>query len=1006
MPIKALVALFASLLLFASAAEERLRIPIPRITDPPPQIDGEGLRFATLPGHITLGSHDKVAFVQREMKWGGEEDASGTLSFGWDSKCFYLFAVVKDDSHAQLYANDRIFNGDHIMLVFDMTPGGSHEKADLWKLGFSPGDFAQVPPKVHAWSPLGVTCDGIVLNAKRRADGYQLETSIPWSYFGLNTPPSVGHAFGFDCIIGDSDTGLAQKSMLTLNGKLGQHNPASLPIAILATPDASIPLPPPAEIRLTPEPCKLKPGEVLELTLPADKLQDYPTLSVNAIIDYTKYAGGTYVLALELNGQSLGIEQSVNRDESVTFGNRSLDCIGNQNTWFCFYNTAFDATDYPEVFSAGEKIAPSQFLFDLAPLLKPYQENRLKVIYRQRRGLENSMTVAVALTGEKRKALRAFAEGELLEYSPHALENPPAFSWKTDSDGTLEVTLGGRTFSIHSSYSTRTPGWVILGPEGEAWQRLAIPDKHDIQATAKEFTLVRRITEDPFRLVVTDRVTNLLDEPLPLMYRHTTPLQGLKHARICGTKVNARTPDHGPIYRESEGQCPTTYLAFEEASLGFASEDDYTRTQAFNMVNDSLGGIENSNFVLPPKATLELEYSLFPLETDDSFLFINRIRNAWNVNFTIPSGGMLATFWHNLANSDATVIRNVSSKINPEKDVMVLGGHSYGVYNHGSNILEMDTSKMSQAIARIRKLFPSLTQICYFHCFISTAKYDNQELLDEAMMDAQGKQVNYDRQKFTLPLFEPVEGNRFSKRLEQAIDRRFELGFDGIFWDELERSCAVFDYNPRHWDGVTADIDPKTHQISRRKSTICLLTQPWRIRMVERIMKRIQKPNALIGNGAPLTKTMMQYHFPRFIETGSLSHLRRGQLFTPLALGDHHTEHSELDAYRHSVRCLDYGCVYYWYYYKVMATHPTLSQAMFPITPIELGKGYIIGKERIVANKSGYYGWNNLSDFTARVFDASGREVPDFKVPRVIRNGRAFAELRLPWGYSAAIIRK
>ncbi len=986
--------------LVALADEERMRIAIPRVTDPPPQIDGEGLRFATLPGQITLDSQDKLAFTQREMKWGGAEDSSGKVTFGWDSKCFYVFAVVKDDKHTQIYDDAKIFCGDHIMLVFDMTPGGG-TKADLWKLGFTPGDFDKVKPSMNAWSPLGVTTEGLTFSAKKRPDGYQLEASLPWSYFGIDANLAVGHTFGFDCIIGDSDTGVIQKTMLTLNGKMGQHKPEILPLAVLATPDGTMPPPPAAQIDLTEVPRKLKPGESFEVVLPADKLKEYPTLAVNAIIDFEKYAGGTYTLALELNGVPLGIEQSVNRDESVTFGERTMASIGNQNTWFCFYNNAFDAKDYPPVFSAGEKIPPSLFTFDLSTLVKPGQDNVLKVIYRKRLKLENGMTIAVALTGEKKKALMSYAMGELQEYAPHALANPPAFTWNNTRDGGLDVAIGGRTFSIASSYSTRTPGWAVLGNGGELWQKLAIKAKGAVEAVSKEFTIARRIKQEKFRLVVTDSVTNLLDEPLPLMYSHTTSLDGLKYARVCGTKVAARGAGHGPVFRESEGQCPTTMLVFDEASLGLVAEDDCMRAQGFNMVNDTIGGIDNDYFVLPPKATMEVEFSVYPLENDDDFLFINRIRDAWDVNFIIPSGGMMGTFWHNNRNSDKTVRINVGSKINPEKDVMILGGQF-----HGTNILEIDTTEMTTAIARIRRLFPNLTQICYFHCFLSQAEYDARELMDEAMLDAQGKQVNYDNRKFTEPLYEAVDGNRFCKRLEQSMEKRFELGFDGIFWDELERSCAKFDYNPRYWDGVTAEISKKTHQITRKMSTVCLISQPWRIKMLERIMPRVKQPNGLIGNGAPLTKTMMKYHFPRFIETGSVSNLRRGQLFTPLALGDHLSERTELDAYRHAVRCLDYGCVYYWYYYKVMATHPLLSQAMFPITPIELGKGYIIGQERIVANKSGYYGWNDSSEFTARVFDAVGREVPYFKVPRVMRDGKAFAELRLPLGYSAAIIRK
>ncbi len=977
-----------------------MRIAIPRVTDPPPVIDGEGVRFANLPGKLTLDKQDQVAYTQGGLKWGGADDSSGTVTFGWDSNCFYFFAVMKDDKHVQLYENDRLFNGDHVMLVFDMTPGGG-TKADLWKIGFTPGDFGKVKPAMHVWSPLGVTTEGIKFSSKKCDDGYQLEASIPWSFFDIDANLAVGRSFGFDFLIGDSDTGLTQKSMMSLNGKNGQHKPEALPIAVLGSPDGTVPPPPAAQIALTDTPRKLNPGDSFEVTLPADKLKEYPTLAVNAIIDYEKFSGGTYTLVLELNGFPLNLEQSVNRDETLVFGKHTLPSIGSQNIWFCFYNNAFDAKDYPEVFSAGDKIVPSQFTFDISSRLKPGQDNVLKVIYRPRRNVEKSMTVSVALTTEKKKALMSYATGELLEYAPHALANPPAYTWNTSQDGALEVALGGRTFTIDSSYSTRTPGWAVLGKGGEPWKAFAVKEKGLVEAASKEFTVVRRIKPERFHLVVTDSVTNLLDEPLPLMYSHTTATDGLKYARICGTKISVRGAGRGPVYRENEGQCPTTMLVFDNASIGFVSEDDCMSTQGFNMVNDTIGGIENEFFVLPPKATMDVEFSVYPLENDDEFIFVNRIRNVWDVNFTIPTGCMLAGFKHNLQNSDATVIRNVSSKINPETDIMIMGGRY-----HGNNLLEIDTTEMTHSIARMRKLFPNMAQLCYFHCFISCSEYDRRELMDEAMLDAQGKQVDYGKVENQYPLFEVVDGNRFTDRLAKSIEKRFELGFDGIFWDELDRSCAKFDYNPRFWDGVTAEIDKKTHQITRRMSNVSLISQPWRIKMIERIMARVKKTNAFIGNGAPLTRTIRKYHFPRFIETGSVSNLRRGQLFTPLALGDHLTERTELDAYRHALRCLDYGCVYYWYHYRVMATHPMISQAMFPITPIELGRGYIIAQERILANKSGFYGWNDASEFTSRVFDAGGKEVPDFKVPRVIRNGKAFAELRLPLGYSAAIIRK
>ena len=103
---------------------------------------------------------------------------------------------------------------------------------------------------------------------------------------------------------------------------------------------------------------------------------------------------------------------------------------------------------------------------------------------------------------------------------------------------------------------------------------------------------------------------------------------------------------------------------------------------------------------------------------------------------------------------------------------------------------------------------------------------------------------------------------------------------------------------------------------------------------------------------------------------------------------------------------LDYSCVYYWYTDITNIKYPTLTKYMYPITPVELHEGYIIGKERILTNRSGFYGWADNSAREVHVFDETGREVPDFKAPTVIRNGKTYTELRIGEGWSAAIVRK
>ena len=47
---------------------------------------------------------------------------------------------------------------------------------------------------------------------------------------------------------------------------------------------------------------------------------------------------------------------------------------------------------------------------------------------------------------------------------------------------------------------------------------------------------------------------------------------------------------------------------------------------------------------------------------------------------------------------------------------------------------------------------------------------------------------------------------------------------------------------------------------------------------------------------------------------------------------------------------------------------------MFPITPVELGKGFVIGKERIVTAVAGTFQWLHDSKPRVLVFDIAGRQ--------------------------------
>ena len=64
-----------------------------------------------------------------------------------------------------------------------------------------------------------------------------------------------------------------------------------------------------------------------------------------------------------------------------------------------------------------------------------------------------------------------------------------------------------------------------------------------------------------------------------------------------------------------------------------------------------------------------------------------------------------------------------------------------------------------------------------------------------------------------------------------------------------------------------------------------------------------------------------------------------------------------------------------------------------------------ICEERIVTNRSGLFGWGDTSDFTTYVYDRDGRITEGIEARKVKRNGKTYAEVRIPEGYSAAIVR-
>lgn len=973
--------------------------PVALVSDPPPAIDGSAERLTRLPNFQMVRGEKHILYGPGN--WTGDADLSAEMVVGYDKLHLYVGAKVHDDVHRQSYFGRDLWKGDHLMLVVDYPrqKGLENDLSKVMRIGLSPGDFQKSKPEACAWSPVGLDVSSVRVAALKTSDGYTLEAAIPWSV--LKMKPEPGTEFGLDLLAGDSD-GEEQDTLLTLGGIIKPHrphDPARLMTAVLADANGCI------------DPSLRKNNELFEIAssvmvsyqgsqrinIPDALLPKLKELVVFGRIESKSTAGATYMMQLKLNGHLLGLKEVRNRDEKLYFRHYILTPVNRNGLWYTAYSPDFDPKKNEPFRSGGVTINPYEFRFDVKGLLKP-SGNVLEIMHAHE--LPRPAPLMVRVCGSEvlssklaeTHVWKPSPTGELPVIVPTLPLAHSLYEAELAPGGAVVVHGNGRKDVVESRYSTRTPGWAALATvkSNDEWHDAKSTNKAFTARTA-EFALERRIECDAEHIRVIDKVTNLTQELLPLMYCHSWKTMHSGEVRLGGYAVTAAQS------RVQSGEHPVAALLAENVSGALVAEDDWSRAQGELFRVDSLLGLENKRLVLTPGRTLELEFSFYPLEKGDYFLCLNRIRRHWNVNFTIQKGG-------------ANVPARYLSKLTDTQLKSYLDGKSVGyamdnvpvidkLVTHGTRFREVDMEPSRVFAQRIARIAPDVKSSLYFHSFIANGLHDAEEFQADAMQTAAGAACDYGGGNY--PLFLPTAGSAFAKRQDELLEERFALGVTGIFWDELAYSMYKYDYNPAHWDGCSALIDPNTHQIARKITNVTLATLEWRFATAKNILKR----GYLIGNGAPQTRTFTQLHFPRFVETGSITNLVLSQLYTPIALGDHLSERNEYDCYRSMVKGLDYGAVYYWYDCRICPTHPTLTAYMYPLTPIELGHGYIIAKERILTNCSGLFSWGNHDTFEAHVYDREGIEVT-WQVKAVERDGVTYAEVRIPEGYSVALVRQ
>ncbi|MEA3403870.1 MAG: sugar-binding protein [Armatimonadota bacterium] len=970
-----------------AGAQELVHV-VPLKPDPPIAVDGDLGDWVGVPGAISLDSPEHATY--KRLLWDGPEDLSATVHTAWRREGLFLALDITDDMLSQTQRGRDIWKGDHVEVyldfAYDVEPDRSGFDQGQFQLAFSPGNFqdtgdpvTDIQPEVYCHWPEGMDAGAVEYAARRIPQGWIMEAMVPFDLLGVTA--AEGLAFSGEVAVSDCDSAeAAQETMITVGTEDWVHSRHRLQLMALGSADGEAE-PPSAGVTIADE-LLVPAGEQREVTFEGPEVppEKAAYLFFRARIINERPAGWTTGLRLTLNGTTIEGQRLTNRPAT------SMRKIGIEATFIAPtgevtvpYGPDFEAADRHESYGLLGGVKIHEYEFEVADLLAD-GENTLQVQSLTDAGSERDIAMGdlqlrIKAPPPPPPPRRPAPTGPLPVIQPRR-ELAMHYTVTQTGPATLEVKVGGERFTIESRFSAPDGQWHAGG--------------------CQHFSHARRIERSAEHIVVHDSFTNLTDELVPVMQRHACDLGD----RFAGAWLAGIHPLSGDLTTQDSGN-PSSYATTAAAGLGMVPLSDEFRIHVTNSCLDGVLGLADNNFVLQPGAEYTAEWMVVPTAQPDFWAFVNAARRALDSNFTLQhqfgflSPGTLTEGW-----DDETLTRFIRNK-GLDVACATIGRTRYkGRVPHGTAFQHVDHQPFIDLKQRIRRLCPDVQFLVYFHCFLDVRDEAESEYHADRRLRSNGEQGIYSREY--MRIFNPTLDNTFGPAVAGNIDIILdEIGAEGVYWDEVAYSKYKYHYG-EPWDGCSADIDPESFQVQRLKSAVSLIALPFQLKHAQRIMEH----GPLVTNGMPRTRTLAALKFQAFTETGSISNCLRTLLYSPIALGDHRTERTIQDAYHWMVRALDYGCVYNWYSQRVFPEYPTLASHMFPITPVELHEGYIIGEERIITNRSGLFGWGDDSRHEVRVFDEDGREVEGFDAPLQTRDGSTFTELRIAEGYSAAIIRQ
>ena len=688
-------------------------------------------------------------------------------------------------------------------------------------------------------------------------------------------------------------------------------------------------------------------------------------LSFRVRIDAPTTVGSTNMLAISLNGQTVGLKTPRRQMRLLNKSNKfawsdppSLDWFIPPTQWRLAYAPDFDVLTKLPYYGA----AAYEFALDVSDLVKP-GENALTFTQTGNKDIARNAHSDLTLVFRDLKLEVRPGPGVLPGEPPRPPRFRP-FDCGAKRAAALRVTDGnGRLFAVRSGKQEYIVSSSFAGPVVAAGQ---CQWQHQRQVK----------TESALgRVLITDRFTNLSDQPVGIRVQHEIKLNGTRCER-----VNFGGREDPNLEELNRPECPYLFLPHDGVGVGIVAYDDVLRMHGVLYFDDAqqAGGIRDDWFGLPPKGEYTMTWAVYCTASDNVFDLVNLVRRDWGVSFPLAGGYNFFEPDQILAYDDAKLKEhldrlniNVSMSQGGWVDRKLwLQGHKN--VGHGPIVAGPFYAdyrlRLKAACEKLRRLRPGMKCLIYYDCWLVSGEGIAEQFADSFYARADGKPRNYQpTSEFDFPIANvvPTLEDAMGKETLAKIPPMIldEIGADGLYWDEIAGGFAgQADY--AHPDPHTYLLDPKTGAIIRPAGATDLAAQPFKLAMMKAFLDR---KATIVGNGPPTNLTEQRVHFTRFTETDIPLHAggaaTKTWLYTPVSYAGWSTytkpNVSEAD-FLADIKEKLWNANLYLYsapmFYHLF-TQENLATYEYPITVTGLDEGVIIGQERIITLRPGRFGW-------------------------------------------------